>query len=125
MVLASGHSYILGEWFEHLISEAFKKAQSDNTITEEEYQQSRMDEKIGLLHAYLPSFLVEKKSMYSILSLGIHELAEEVCLEHFQALRTGIELILDEKLDEIRKNEKIEAAKKKLDSIHAKVKKKE
>ena len=71
----------------------------------------------------LPSFLVENKSMYSILSLGIHELNEQTCLEHFDTLRVGIEIILDEKLDELKKKEKIENAKKKLANLKGEVKK--
>src|SRR5690606_5855402 len=59
--------------FEHLIQEAFVNANTDSAIKDDEYQKARMDGKIDLLHSYLPSFLVENKGMYSILSLGIHE----------------------------------------------------
>ena len=90
---------------------------NDGTVDEENYKKSRMDQKIGLLSTHLPDFLVENKSMYSILSKGIHELDEETCLIHFDSLRVGIEIILDEKLDELKKKEKIELAKKKLMSI--------
>jgi hypothetical protein len=37
--------------------------------------------------------------MYGILSKGIHDLSEEECLAHFEVLRNGIELILDQKLE--------------------------
>lgn len=82
-----------------------------------------MDEKIELLKMYLPQFLVDNKSMYSILSLGIHELDEKSCLVHFDTMRVGIEIILDEKLEELRKQEKILAAKKKLDQLKSDIKK--
>ena len=71
-----------------------------------------MDEKIEMLHSYLPSFLVENKTMYSIMSLGIHELNQQTCLAHFDTLRVGIEIILDEKLEIIKRKEKIEEAKR-------------
>ena len=103
--------------FEYLISEAFDKAKNDSSISELEFQRARMDEKTNLLHSFLPIFLVENKSMYSILSLGIHELDEQTCLTHFDTLRVGIEIILDEKLDEQRKKDKIEGAKKKLELL--------
>ncbi|MGB5918102.1 hypothetical protein [Arcobacter sp.] len=103
--------------FEYLIEDAFTMCKSDGTVDEEDYKKSRMDQKIGLLSTHLPDFLVEHKSMYSILSKGIHELDEETCLVHFDSLRVGIEIILDEKLDELKKKEKIEQAKKKLMSI--------
>lgn len=109
--------------FEHLIGEALSAAISAKTLTKEDLQGKRMDEKIDLLHAYLPSFLVDNKSMYSILSLGIHELDEQTCLAHFDTLRVGIEIILDEKLDEERKREKIEIAKQKLSALKGQIKK--
>jgi hypothetical protein len=76
-----------------------------------------MDEKIVLLQNFLPIFLVENKGMYGILSLGIHQLEEEDCLAHFDALRVGIEIILDEKLDAYKKQEKIKLAAAKLSHI--------
>lgn len=109
--------------FEHLITDAFVKAKYDGAVTEADFQKSRMDEKIDLLHSYLPTFLVDNKTMYSILSLGIHELDEQTCLAHFDTLRVGIEIILDEKLDELRKKEKIELAKQKLAELKGQIKK--
>ncbi|MBV5313755.1 MAG: hypothetical protein JZU47_10690 [Prolixibacteraceae bacterium] len=109
--------------FESLISEAFSQAESDGVISNGDFQKARMEDKIDLLSEYLPTFLVENKSMYSILSLGIHELDEQTCLAHFDTLRVGIEIILDEKLDELRKKEKIEEAKKKLEQLKEKIKK--
>jgi hypothetical protein len=104
--------------FEHLIYEAYQQCLTDGVVTEEQYKRARMDQKIGLLSSHLPSFLVENKSIYSVLSLGIHELDENTCLAHFDTLRVGIEIILDEKLDELKKKEKIEEAKKKLSQLH-------
>lgn len=103
--------------FEYLIHEAYILCKADGLITETDYKKARMDEKIEMLSTHLPDFLVDHKTMYSILSKGIHELDEETCLLHFDTLRVGIEIILDEKLDELRKKEKIEAAKKKLTKV--------
>jgi len=108
--------------FEHLIYEAFEIASSKGEITKDAFH-VKMDEKIKLLEHYLPAFLVENKHMYSILSLGIHQLDEEVCLQHFDSLRVGIEIILDVKLDELRKKEKMETAKKKLAAVSSSLKK--
>lgn len=76
-----------------------------------------MEEKIENLSKYLSEFLVENKKMYSILSKGIHELEEDECLQHFDTLRVGIEIILDETLDELKRKSKIAEAKKKLSAI--------
>ncbi|TVL33015.1 short-chain dehydrogenase [Shewanella algae] len=106
--------------FEHLIAEAYAQCIAEGLITEDQYNRSRMDQKIELLSAHLPAFLVENRSIYSVLSLGIHELDENTCLAHFDTLRVGIEIILDEKLDELKKKEKIEEAKKKLAQLASK-----
>ncbi|MDR1699103.1 MAG: hypothetical protein LBR75_04705 [Prevotellaceae bacterium] len=109
--------------FEYLISQAYEKAKLENTLSETDFSKARMDEKIDVLKSYLPNFLVENKTMYSILSLGIHELDENTCLAHFETLKVGIEIILDEQLDELRKKEKIELAKKKLTELKGEIKK--
>lgn len=109
--------------FEYSISQAYEKAKTEGVISEADFQKARMDDKIELLKLYLPAFLVENKAMYSILSLGVHELDENTCLAHFETLRVGIEIILDEQLDELRKKEKIEAAKKKLNEVKGQIKK--
>jgi len=103
--------------FEYLIFETYKVCKDEGIVTEEEYKKARMDQKIALLSAHLPTFLVENKSIYSILSKGIHELEEDICLAHFDTMRVGIEIILDEKLDELKKKEKIEEAKKRISSL--------
>lgn len=103
--------------FEHLIYETFEECKKQGLVKEEDYNQAKMSEKISLLSSHLPSFLVENKNMYSILSKGIHELEEEICLRYFDALRVGIEIILDEKLEEFNKKKKMEEAKKKIASI--------
>jgi hypothetical protein len=109
--------------FEYLIFDAFSAALKADTISEDDFKKARMDEKISMLHSYLPAFLVENKNLYSILSLGIHELEEKECLNHFDTLRVGIEIILDERLEDIRKSEKIRIAKNKLSELNSHLKK--
>lgn len=109
--------------FEHLIYETYEICLKEGLVEKEQFNHTKMDQKIGLLSAHLPAFLVENKGIYSILSLGIHELDEKTCLAHFDTLRVGIEIILDEKLDELKKKEKIEAAKKKLNDLRGAVSK--
>ena len=118
-------SYVyLRRIFETLIKEASEKAILDNVITKEDFSKSRMEDKIELLKDYLPQFLTENKHIYSILSLGIHELDEQTCLEDFDALRIGIELILDEQLALALKNKKDDDAKKALNNINSRLKNK-
>lgn len=97
--------------FESLIEEAHEGSKSEANWDEVSYQRSRMTEKITLLKDHLPTFLVDHPEMYSLLSKGVHELSEEECLAHFETLRIGIELILDEKLERKEKEKKIREAK--------------
>lgn len=108
--------------FEQLIFDTYNLCLEKRLVTKEEYQKTRIDEKIQLLSDHLPTFLVENKEMYSILSLGIHELDEKTCLKYFDTLRVGIEIILDEKLEQTKKEEKIKKAKAKINATHQKVK---
>jgi len=82
-----------------------------------------MSERIELLKNHLPTFLVENKSLYGILSVGIHSLKEEDCLTYFETVKVGIELILDEKVEQYNKLKKIEEAKEKLSELTKKIQK--
>jgi hypothetical protein len=107
--------------FEGLIFDAYEHIKDQISIGD--FKAKRMDEKIELLKNHLPIFLVDNKSLYSILSVGIHTLTENECLNYFQTVKIGIELILDEKIDEINRKEKVEQIKKSLSTISSEIKK--
>jgi hypothetical protein len=108
--------------FERLVDEA-KEAMSKNAGWDEDaYSRARMDEKILLLKNVLPQFLVEQRSLYGILSKGIHSLSEEQCLAYFAVVQAGIELILDQKLAEAEQQRKLESARKNIAMIREAVK---
>lgn len=108
--------------FEDLIEEAHTKAKLDAGWDEEVYLKSRMAERIELLKAHLPSFLVEHKSLYGILSIGVHSLKEEECLAYFETVKAGIELILDEKQEALEKQRKLDEAKQKILALNSQIK---
>jgi hypothetical protein len=83
-----------------------------------------MDEKIKILREHLPSFLVENRGLYSILSTGIHELSEEECLKYFESVKIGIEQILDEKIIEQDRAKKATQARIAIEKISVAVKSK-
>lgn len=108
--------------FENLIEDAHKIAENSDGWMEEQYQMSRMEQKIAQLKAYLPPFLVKNKSLYSILSLGIHQLSEDNCRDAFPLIKLGIELILDEKLEQLERARKVEEATSEISKLTSKMK---
>jgi hypothetical protein len=96
--------------FESLLEEAHRAAQQDAGWDEGGYQRQRVEERILSLQRHLPEFLVANRSLYGILSKGIHELDEDECLAHFPVVRSGIELILDDALARQEREEKVKGA---------------
>lgn len=109
--------------FEGLIRDAYNEAQQNGKVNAELFEKQRMDEKIESLKGYLPPFIVENHGIYGILSKGIHELSEDECLAYFDCMRQSIELILDERLEQLAKKKKQEEVKKSINSIASKIKK--
>jgi hypothetical protein len=108
--------------FENLIEEAHTAAQHDTVFSEDKYKGARMDEKIEQIRGHLPPFLVKNKSIYGILSQGIHELTERECLSYFEPLRVGIELILDEQIERVEKKRKALLAEAAIQKINQQIK---
>lgn len=107
--------------FEYLLEEAHQTAKGTTGWDEESYIKSRTSERIQILRKYLPAFLVENPTIYLMLSKGLHELTEQECLEHFDALRICIEIILDERVESKQKAAKQEQAKLALQTVIKKV----
>ncbi|MDX2171807.1 MAG: hypothetical protein SFY56_01720 [Bacteroidota bacterium] len=117
-----GSFVYLRRLFEYLIWTTFDEQKAELSLKDEDFSRLRIEDKIQALKSVLPKFLVENSNLYSILSLGIHQLNEVDCLNHFDTVRMGIEIILDEKLDEVKRNEKIKIAKQKISDLHSKLK---
>ena len=107
--------------FEYLIQDVFDEAKT--YIDVESYIKQRMDEKLYTLRDYLPHFIVENRAVYGILSKGVHELSEDECLAYFDCMRSSIELILDERIEQMQKKKKEERVKKSINEISSKVSK--
>tara|TARA_R110001592_G_scaffold336636_1_gene622276 strand:- start:229 stop:1023 length:795 start_codon:yes stop_codon:yes gene_type:complete len=98
--------------FESLVEEAHIKAVEVEGFDEDAYQKGRFADRIAILRGHIPDFLADHPKLYSILSKGIHELSEDECLKHFPVVKVGIELILDDKLEMLRRRQKLEEASK-------------
>lgn len=108
--------------FEGLIEEARSAASRDPEFNEEEYERYRIEERISALKDSLPRFLVQHRSIYGILSKGLHELSEEECLEYYDPIRAGIELILDERIKELDRKKKEKKASEAISKIKGELK---
>ncbi len=108
--------------FERLIEEAHQAATTDASWDENVYVRSRMEEKIKILSPSLPSFLSQNWQIYSILSKGIHELSEQECAKYFDVVKGGVELILDQKIEEKERKEKAAALQSSIQKIHTSMK---
>ena len=108
--------------FEYLLEKEHQKAKVSSDWDEELYIKSKVVERIELLKDYLPSFLSENKTLYGILSVGIHSLTEDECLQYFETVKIGIELILDEEFEKYKKAQKLLEAKKKIGIVTQQIK---
>lgn len=108
--------------FEALIFEAGEKLITQGAITKEDFYTKRMDEKIEVAKSELPDFLVKNKSIYGILSKGVHELLEEECLKYFEVIKNGIELILDDKIEKEEKENRRKTLSASIASIAGEIK---
>lgn len=90
---------------------------ADGEIQKDQITNVDFKQKVNLAKSKLPLVLTENINLYSILSKGIHSLSEEECIKFFPPLLTAIELILDDRLDELHREEKRNKLKKDLGKI--------
>jgi hypothetical protein len=90
--------------FERLIYRRFEEFKAAEGWADQDFYSVRMEDKIALLKNHLPAFLVENRKVYSILSIGVHELDEADCLKYFEVMKQAIIIILE---DDKKKKEEI------------------
>jgi hypothetical protein len=100
-----GSFVYLRRLFERLVVGRFEEFKGVEGWNEADFSKLRMNEKIEFLRGHLPSFLVENSKIYSILSLGIHELSDETCLAAFEPIKLSLKIILE---DDKKKQEELE-----------------
>jgi hypothetical protein len=85
--------------FERLIRRRFNDFKDAENWADEEFNSRRMDERIDLMRNHLPSFMVDNRRIFSILSVGVHELhelEEAQCLSLSGVMQSSILIILEE-----------------------------
>lgn len=126
-IVSASHGYgvaafvYLRRIFENLILQTFQNNKSEFNISETDFIPTRMEDKIDLLKKHLPSQLVAMKSIYGILSQGVHQLDEDECLSYFHPLKLSVELILDQKIREDAEKERDGDVKKQVQQITQKL----
>lgn len=109
--------------FESLIFDAGNKLIREGVLSQDDFYPKHMDEKIEAAKSELPDFLVANKSIYGILSKGVHELSEEECLSYFDVVKKGIEMILDEIIEKEQKEKSKNALSSSIATVVGKIKK--
>jgi hypothetical protein len=109
--------------FENLLREAEAEGLQSGAVTAEELEGARRtDEKISVLSGVLPPLLVENRSLYGILSKGLHELTEEECRAHFGVVRAGIEIILEDKVHHARRLQRARQVRQEVELLRSRLK---
>jgi hypothetical protein len=107
--------------FERLIERHRDEAQLLG-IKIKDFERKRMDEKIYALRRILPKTLVENRSVYGILSAGLHELDEDTCRKYFPVVRAAIVQMLEQDLRDNENKKAEEDLKRELTRINAELK---
>lgn len=102
--------------FERLIYNRFESFKEVEGWDEAYFFKLKMDDKVKFLKGHVPSFLYDNRRLYGILSKGIHELSDEVCLKAFEPLKLSIKIILEE---DKKKKEELEMQQAAADAIKA------
>lgn len=118
--VGAGSYVYLRRILERLIDQA--KVRAGDKVSDEEFEQARVAERIKMLQRYLPEILIKNKTIYGILSKGIHELSEEECREYFPVVKECIYQILGMWESERRKQADEDALSKALSSISSSIK---
>ena len=83
---------------EKYINYTFKTNKNELGISENDFLRKKTIDKISELKDFVPQMLIDNREIYSIVSLGIHELKEEECNEYYPYLKDIIEYVLSTEL---------------------------
>lgn len=97
--IGAGSFVYLRKIFEDTISTTYTNNTAEIGTTEADFRKLRMVEKVNLLKEFLPDEMSEFKSLYSILSVGVHDMSEDDCKKYFPALKLAIEVIWDSEIE--------------------------
>jgi hypothetical protein len=92
---ALGAFVYLRRVFERMVDRAHERQASAGHPVEG-FSSLRMDEKVAALKDELPELVVRNSAVFSVLSLGLHELTEEQCAKHFPVIKAVLFQMLEQ-----------------------------
>jgi hypothetical protein len=111
--------------FERLVNEAAERAvAADKTFDRAAFVTLRMEDKLQAVKDYIPDWMVENRKLYSILSLGLHDLSEDACKAAFPAVKQAILALLEQHAEEARRKARAKEATDALTQLGASLAKK-
>lgn len=92
---AIGAFVYLRRVFERMVQRAYdRQASAGHPV--EGFDEMRMDERIAALKDELPERVVQNSAVFSVLSVGIHELSEEQCIRYFAVMKAVLFQMLEQ-----------------------------
>lgn len=81
--------------FERMIDRSYdRQSKADHPVPG--FADLRMDKKVAALKDELPEMVVRNSALFSILSLGLHELTEKQCAKHFPVIKAVLFQMLEQ-----------------------------
>lgn len=102
---ASGAFVYLRRVFERMIRRAHERQTERRKVAVDGFEGMRVDEKIVALKDELPERVVKNSAVFSVLSVGIHELDDDECKKLFPVLKAVIFQMLEQ--EEHKRRQKI------------------
>ena len=87
---------------EKYINYTYKKHKNTINISETDFSHKKTIDKISCLKGFIPQLLIHNREIYSIVSLGIHELDEQKCNELYPFLKDVIDYVLSFELEKVK-----------------------
>ena len=111
--IGAGSFVYLRRIFENIVEDVHQTCKNIKDWDEEQYKKLRFNEKIEYLEKYgeeiIPKELYPvKNKLYGVISKGVHESGEKECLEIFMYLKEAIDLLLDKRIAEKERAEKLQ-----------------
>lgn len=103
--------------FERMVLEAGERAHEANGLDIAAFSTMRMEDKLQAIKGFVPDWMVENRKLYSILSLGLHELTEAACQTAFPAVKAAILSLLEQHAEAVRREQRAREAAAALTSL--------